>query len=755
MTKRCRSACCGIFKPAIMDGYPHIPFGMVPYEKTIEIALGVVVFAATSFLGLAVFVKNPKSWTHRLFLLIAAYIDIYAVSNFFSLHPPLGTAGDQLFWIRAVMFFSAFLGPLLVCFAATFPGITFRPGTRYAVPLLVLMLLSAALSFTPLVFKGIAYPNGQPVPVPGAGIGVYALDFIGLIALSLAIMVWKYRHATGLEKARQSALLVGMLVSFSTLAVLTFVFVVFLKTSAAVFLGPAYLLVLLAAIAYAIVRHHFLDIQPIVARGVSFAIFLAILAGVYSAVLLLVVDRFVPIDANLLGVFLALLAVTAVSFQSLERAVRRVTNKVFFAARYDPDVLLAALTHIMAGTIDLGEMATGLLRDLLEGMNVTKGAFLIVEKHVFTDVFAIGYADRALLVPELETLFHGASPSRNHYVFEDMEEGPRKALFRRLDISIAIPVRVKAAEVALLVLGGKRSGQIFYENDVAFLDLFASEAGLAIQNARAYAEIKRFSKELERRVEERTEELKRTQARELAEARNVARLKDEFVFVAHELRTPIAAIKGFLELVSAAPEALPNDVKENLRAISSASETLNQLIGDLLEIARSESGTIQISVSPTDLVPVIRSVVEDVRPLAAERKISMSFSPEPGLPRALVDPGKAKEVVMNLVSNGIKYNKPGGALAISLARKGGTLAMTFADTGYGIPKDQQGQIFQKFFRARDERTKGVTGTGLGLFIVRMLVDKMGGTVSFVSEEEKGSVFTASFPAADRPKTSSV
>ncbi len=184
-----------------------------------------------------------------------------------------------------------------------------------------------------------------------------------------------------------------------------------------------------------------------------------------------------------------------------------------------------------------------------------------------------------------------------------------KRLFRNLDIAVVIPIRVEQREVALLVLGEKKSGEPYYERDLGILGAFASSAGVAIDNAQSYAEIKEFSKKLERRVKDRAQELKRTQERELAEAKNVARLKDEFVFVAaHELKTPIAAIRGFLQMVSKTPAKFPRDVKENLNAINAASDVLNQLINDLLEIARSESGTIKISVMPTDILPIVKSV---------------------------------------------------------------------------------------------------------------------------------------------------
>ncbi len=284
-----------------------------------------------------------------------------------------------------------------------------------------------------------------------------------------------------------------------------------------------------------------------------------------------------------------------------------------------------------------------------------------------------------------------------YFLFEDLEEGPLKELFRKLEISIAIPVRVETTEVALLILGEKKSGEIYYERDMEFLSTFASEAGIAIQNAQAYEEIKKFSQELEKLVEERTKELRDTQERELAKARDVARLKDEFVFIAaHELRTPITAIRGFLELMSGSEKRPPKQVREYLDAISRASENLGNLINDLLEIARSEAGTMKIETRPVLLSKTILSVMRELKPLAKKHRVRLAVKIGANTPLVLAD---------------------------------------------------QEKIFQKFFRAKTPATQSVLGTGLGLFIARMLVERMGGTITFASKENKGSEFAFSLPKA--------
>jgi signal transduction histidine kinase len=289
---------------------------------------------------------------------------------------------------------------------------------------------------------------------------------------------------------------------------------------------------------------------------------------------------------------------------------------------------------------------------------------------------------------------------------------------------------------------------MYYPRELRVLDIFTSEAGVAIQNAKSYAAIKRFSGELEKRVEERTQELKATQARELEKAQAVTKLKDEFVFIAaHELRTPVTIIRGFLDLIEMSEERFSQNVRENLSKIKMASVHLNQLVNDLLEIARSDAGTLQVQVTQMALGPLVIEVVDEVRLLAQEKDITVQVDVPEQLPQVMADRDKTKEVIMNLVSNAIKYNRPRGDVHVIVSRQETSIVVAVRDTGYGIPATEQTKIFQKFFRAVTPATKQIMGSGLGLFICRMLIERMGGQIKFSSVEGVGSTFSFTLPVA--------
>ena len=255
--------------------------------------------------------------------------------------------------------------------------------------------------------------------------------------------------------------------------------------------------------------------------------------------------------------------------------------------------------------------------------------------------------------------------------------------------------------------------------------------------------------EQKEKILEGAKALKESHRREMEKSRSEAKLRDEFVFVAaHELRTPITAIRGFLELVSETEGSYPVDVQQDLDAIKMASDHLNVLVNNLLEIARSDAGAMKIETRPVKTTAVIEDVLKEVDSLIKEKKIILktnNFNDGMGI---IADEQKMKEVFMNIISNAIKYNREGGELEISiLPENDGYVIIEVRDTGFGIPKDQQEKIFGKFFRASNKDTQGVIGTGLGLFITKMLVEKMGGEITFSSVEGKGTTFALSFPRA--------
>ena len=236
--------------------------------------------------------------------------------------------------------------------------------------------------------------------------------------------------------------------------------------------------------------------------------------------------------------------------------------------------------------------------------------------------------------------------------------------------------------------------------------------------------------------------------RDITFEKEIDKAKSEFVSLAsHQLRTPLTTISWYTEMIlNGDAGKLISKQKEYFKEIYRSNQRMIGLVNTLLDVSRIELGTFPIEPAPTNIIELTQNEISEQKPQINTKQIAFSFSFNKDISVIFIDPKLLCIIIQNLLSNAIKYTPERGKveLTISLVDKNNIL-LKILDTGYGIPKQQQNQVFTKLFRADNVQEKDTEGTGLGLYIVKSVVEHAGGKIWFESEENKGSTFYVTLP----------
>jgi PAS domain S-box-containing protein len=235
--------------------------------------------------------------------------------------------------------------------------------------------------------------------------------------------------------------------------------------------------------------------------------------------------------------------------------------------------------------------------------------------------------------------------------------------------------------------------------------------------------------------------------RETTPERAAARAKDEFVAtVSHELRTPLAAITGYAELLEDDLAPLGGDAIQLLEVVQRNAARLARLVDDLLLLQQSETDGVTVNLGDADLDEVLRDSLERIEPAAARKSIAIDLEGEDGL-FLHADVMRIGQVLDNLLSNAVKFTPEGGSIAVRVSRLREACAIEVEDSGPGIPEDERGRLFERFFRSRDAIARAIPGTGLGLVVSRRIAEAHGGSLELVDGDGDGAAFRLVVPLA--------
>lgn len=241
--------------------------------------------------------------------------------------------------------------------------------------------------------------------------------------------------------------------------------------------------------------------------------------------------------------------------------------------------------------------------------------------------------------------------------------------------------------------------------------------------------------------------------RDTSREKQIDKAKTEFVSLAsHQLRTPLSAINWYTEMLLAGDTGkIPSEQKKYLEEIYKGNQRMISLINALLNVSRIDLGTFAVKPQLIKITHLTEEIINEVRHEANKKQLKLTADYDHNMSMIKIDPKLFQIIIQNLLSNAIKYTDSKGRVSLKIEKKTPNLLITVADNGCGIPKNQQDQIFTKLFRADNVRAKNTEGTGLGLYIVKSIVEYSGGRVWFESETNKGTKFFVELPLSGMTK----
>jgi signal transduction histidine kinase len=315
---------------------------------------------------------------------------------------------------------------------------------------------------------------------------------------------------------------------------------------------------------------------------------------------------------------------------------------------------------------------------------------------------------------------------------------------------VSVPLKVKNEVLGALTVDRVQEYALT-DDDLNLMVTLASQVAIALDNTNAYRKVEELMVGLEEKVRERTEELQRLN-RDLEAANEQLkegdRLKSMFLsHVSHELRTPLTAVKGFVEnMLHRLSGPLTPKQEKDLTRVEVNADRLIRMIANLLDQSRIQFGKIEVSAEAIELRDFVEDLLEQLRPLAVEKKQQLDLCCRDRELVAWADRDKLAQIVTNLVENAIKYTPQEGHITVELSRAGPAYTkVSVIDDGSGIPEDALTKLFDPFFRVRQSGRLATKGLGLGLSITKYLVELHGGTLSVSSELGKGSRFDCTLP----------
>ncbi len=708
------------------------------YRKKINLIYFINIIAIVSW-SIAMFIFRSASSETSLFWCTVLYITpTFIASTFLFFTYIFPTQIDSRVRIKTLLIFTI---NIIIIILVAWPGfiikdVIVRPG------------LEKEIIFTPYYI-------------------VYFLYTLIFFSHGFTRLFIKYLRGSGLERLQIIYLLIGYATA-ANLAFVTNLILPWMGIFAVNWLGQIFTVIMVAFTAYAILRYRLMDIR-IVARKVFIYSGLAFFAYVFFYLLIWLYSRYLGgffTPATLAaGVVVAPLFVLLIT--GLERFLERISNTYFFYSLYNYQNTINKLTTELNYYIDLNKINTAIVNTIKATMQLDRAGILLINQSVkpvhyqiakvigfnvnngislVKDNFLTRYLQKnqkPLVRDELKLLARDARSQKDSQSFLKLESN-----MRHIEASLCLPLMSNKKLIGIIVLGAKLSGDAYTHEDLELLNTLARQAGTAIDNARLYKQVESLNKNLQQKVDEQTKELK-------AKADHLEKLlvmRSEFLDIAsHQLKTPISVILGTSSMFKEGSMKKLSKKKqlEFIDHIFQKAQKLSNIINDILKASELDTESFDFShksVRPVKVKELVERVMSELQLEADKKKLDFQLICPKGFnPMVKSDSEFLRHAIFNLVNNALKYTKQ-GHVHISLKPVQDSLRLEVEDTGIGIPKADQKRMFQKFARAKNAVNMYTDGSGLGIFIVKKIIEAHPeGRVWFNSREGVGTTFSLELP----------
>lgn len=589
--------------------------------------------------------------------------------------------------------------------------------------------------------------NLTNVNVPG--FLAYASYFVLFFNLTYFTFMTRIKQFRGIRHLQLKYTFLGALFA-SVPALLTNLLLPILGFPEYIWLGPVFTIVFAISVAVAIVKHRLFSIRLVLTRAIVYVLSLAVIAFIYGVLIFALVDLLVfDVAESNLGryVIYALLAsVLAFTFNPIRRFFEKTTDALFYRDAYDPQAFISQFNKLLVSYSDTRNLlveSSSLLKDTFK---TEYCSFLLKDAINGQHIIPLRQMSRSELIEHGQRLV--LKIKSNIIVTDELgvENDTNKNLLDKQNVGVMMRIATNyeaQTDFGYLVLGNKKSGNVFTTQDIKMFSIIANELIIALQNAYRFEEIQRFNQTLQEEVERATSQLQRQNDR----LKLLDQTKDDFIGMAsHQLRTPLTAIKGYLSMVLEGDAGKLTPLQKRMLSQSFMSaQRMVYLISDLLNVSRLRTGKFSLEMVPTNLAQVVQDEIKQLKEAAKVRSLNLTYEKPEDFPTYLLDETKLRQVIMNFIDNAVYYTPGGGSIKIMLSDKPQSIEFVVSDTGIGVPKAEQQHMFTKYYRAHNAQVARPDGTGLGLFMAKKVIIAHGGAVIFKSIENRGSSFGFTIP----------